>query len=223
MGEIMKYLKYFESTNNIIDIHNQYLRSPGIYLKYFHSENITTIIMYNNKFKYIPVLPNKLEILVAGNNILEKLPELPETLKELYVPKNNLLKLPKLPNNLFKLSCGENILEELPELPKSLLYLYCENNKLTELPFLPDSLIEVQVGKNNWNNPISYDLIQKFNIQISDLYTKEQKEKFGSYKYQKEFLTNTPEKYKDLEPIGFNDQIKEEFDWLFNAIDMELM
>jgi len=55
------------------------------------------------------------------------------------------------------------------------------------------------------------------------LYNDLQKEKFGSYKFQKEYLTNNPEKYKDLEPIGYLEKIKEEFDWLFNAIDMGLM
>jgi len=221
----MKYLKYFENINPTLNISSQRMHKLGIYLDYFTCDSITKINMHHNNFKTIPILPNKLEILSAGSNKLIKLPDLPETLLELYVPDNMLSKLPKLPNKLLKLSCNQNILAELPELPKSLLYLYCENNQLSELPFLPDSLLELHVGKNNWNKPIPYDLIKKYNLtgQRVKLYTKKQDEKFGSYEYQKKFLTTNPEKYKDLEYFGFPEEIKEEFDWLFNAIDMELM
>jgi len=69
---------------------------------------------------------------------------------------------------------------------------------------------------------MNYNIIDSKEYSV---YTKEQFEKFRSYEYQKEFLTNTPEKYRDLKYgyIGFNSKIKEEFDWLFNAIDMGLM
>lgn len=221
----MKYLKYYESINNELDISNMKLSKIGDYLEYFLCDSITIIKMYDNNIRTILILPNNLKQLIASDNKLYKLPELPETLEGLYVPRNKLSKLPKLPNKLLTLSCGRNSLEELPELPNSLLYLYCENNKLSELPFLPDSLLELHVGSNNWNKPIPYDLIKKYNLtgQRIKLYTKKQDEKFGSYEYQKNFLTTNPEKYKDLEYFGFPDEIKEEFDWLFNAADMGLI
>jgi len=76
---------------------------------------------------------------------------------------------------------------------------------------------------NNWDKHISTDILNKYNILPQNLYPPEIIEKFGSYNYQKPFLTQFPEKYKDLEFFGFSDEIKEEFDWLFNAIDMGLM
>ena len=101
---------------------------------------------------------------------------------------------------------------------------YCHNNELTSLEHCPEYVGgSFYCNDNNWSNPIPYELIKKFNIKTDKLYNSDQIVKFYSYEYQKEYLTNSPEKYKDLEPIGFNNQIKEEFDWLFNAIDMKLM
>jgi len=92
------------------------------------------------------------------------------------------------------------------------------------LDFCPETVTGKFVCfKNHWEEPISYSLIKKYNIDKKSLYMDFQIEEFGDYEYQKEFLTETPEKYRDLEPIGFNEDILEEFDWLFNAIDMGLM
>jgi len=62
-----------------------------------------------------------------------------------------------------------------------------------------------------WEN----DIAEKLYNELRNIY--------GTYEYQKEYLTETPEKYKDLEAIGYNKQILEEFDWLFNAADMGLI
>jgi hypothetical protein len=122
-------------------------------------------------------------------------------------------------------NCYDNELTSLEYCPEHVGGDFdCSDNQLISLEYCPETVGGYFWCDNNpWTNVIPYDLIKKFNIRIWDLYTHEQKEKFGSYEYQKIFLTNTPEKYKDLEPIGYNKQILEEFDWLFNAADMGLM
>jgi len=121
--------------------------------------------------------------------------------------------------------CNHNKLTSLEFCPEIVnTHFWCHDNQLTSLEFCPEYVNGLfNCSYNNWTNPISYELIKKHNISFINLYNKEQLEKFGTYEYQKEFLTNTPEKYKDLIHIGFNKKIKDEFDWLFNAIDMGLM
>ena len=190
-------------------------------------DTLEKLYIPNNNLTKLPKLPKNIELLSCGNNQLAELPELPVSLHTLYCGDNQLTELPELPVSLHDLYCGDNQLAELPELPDTLQKLYCYNNKLTYLPELPESVDDLDIGGNDWSSPIPYNLIEKYNLLdlLKDkLYTEEQKEYFGSYEYQKEYLTNTPEKYKDLDiPIGYNEQIKEEFDWLFNAIDMGLL
>jgi hypothetical protein len=161
------------------------------------------------------------------NNKLTSLEFCPETIGgDFSCSSNNLTSLEFCPEYVGgNFSCSSNNLTSLEFCPKIINGdFWGRNNNLTSLDFLPEYIGgSSDFDHNNWNNPIPYELIKKYNILIKDLYTIEQKQKFGSYKYQKEFLTNTPEKYKDLEPIGYNEKIKEEFDWLFNAIDMGLM
>ena len=45
---------------------------------------------------------------------------------------------------------------------------------------------------------------------------------FMDYNYQKKFLTEQPENFKDLEQYGILPEIREEFDYLFNADNMGL-
>jgi len=137
------------------------------------------------------------------------------TLKGLDIPKH-------IPGDF---SCALNKLTSLEFGPVSVDGQFnCYDNELTSLEFAPEYVGgDFHCFNNNWTNVIPYELIIKYDILPDNIYSKEQVKKFGSYKYQKEYLTNTPEKYKDLEPIGYNKQILEEFDWLFNAADMGLM
>jgi hypothetical protein len=200
----MKYLKYFENLK-YIDYSNQNLKtlkgqniSKYVNGEFDCSHNELTSLEYCPKY-------------VGGrfwctDNQLTSLEFCPETVKGGFDCRNNQL----------------TSLEHCPEYVGG--YFDCRNNELTSLEYCPEYVGgDFWCENNSWTNVIPYELIKKFNIRIWDLYTHEQKEKFGSYEYQKEYLTESPEKYKDLEYIGFNKQIKEEFDWLFNAIDMELM
>ena len=121
--------------------------------------------------------------------------------------------------------CSYNFLTSLEYGPKTVRGDFdCSNNELTSLDFLPKNFNgNIYCSGNNWTKPIPFEFVEKYNILKNTLYNNKQLIKFGKYEYQKEFLTETPEKYKDLEPIGYNERIKEEFDWLFNAADMGLM
>jgi hypothetical protein len=135
----------------------------------------------------------------------------------------SLIFAPKIIDGIF--DCSANKIKSLKGLPKGIKRsIDCRYNNLKSLDFIPNDFDGmIKCSYNDWIKPIPYTVIKKYKIELTDLYTKEQKEKFGSYEYQKEYLTNSPEKYKDLEPIGYDHQIREEFDWLFNAIDMGLM
>jgi Leucine-rich repeat (LRR) protein len=196
------------------------------YLKYFENNiNISELELKNLKGKNIPKHVGG--CFSCNNNQLTSLEYGPETVNgDFDCGDNQLTSLEFCPEHVGGyFDCSYNELTSLEHCPEHVGgYFDCSYNQLTSLEYCPET-----VGgyfwckKNPWTNVIPYDLIQKFNIRIWDLYTHEQKEKFGSYEYQKEYLTESPEKYKDLEYIGFNKQIKEEFDWLFNAIDMGLM
>jgi len=240
----MKYLKYFE---NNIDISKQKLKTlKGLnipkYVGYFYCNNnqLTSLefcpeqvdgdfYCRNNQLTSLKYCPEY----VGGDfdcsyNLIISLEFCPKTVDGDFSCNHNKLTslehCPETINGYF--SCSYNKLTSLKYCPKTIDgNFYCYNNNLTSLEFLPKHIKGyISVRNNDWKNPIPYEIINTYVfIDKNTLYTDEQKEKFGSYKYQKEFLTNTPEKYKDLEPIGYNKQIKDEFDWLFNAIDMELM
>jgi len=200
----MKYLKYFENLENI-DFSNQNLTT--LKGKNIHKHVEGSFYCNNNQLTSLEFCPEQVDgDFNCYNNILTSLEFCPEYVGGYFY-------------------CSYNELTSLKYCPKTIDGDFsCRNNQLTSLEFCPEYVGGYfYCSYNSWTNVIPYDLIQKFNIRLFDLYTDEQKEKFGSYEYQKEYLTNTPEKYKDLEPIGFNKQIKDEFDWLFNAIDMELM
>jgi hypothetical protein len=218
----MKYLKYFDKNKEYSDKKLKTLTTlnlPNIWDDSF--------ICSDNNLKNLIGSPKYVSnAFWCDYNELTSLEGAPIKVGEnFYCHHNNLKNLIGFPEKFFgEVDCSNNYLTSLIGLPNKIYGdFYCNNNQLTSLDFCPEISGFSKYLNNPWTNVIPYDLIKKFNIQISDLYTKEQKEKFGSYEYQKEYLTNSPEKYKDLEPIGFNDKIKDEFDWLFNAIDMGLM
>jgi hypothetical protein len=136
------------------------------------------------------------------------------------------LKLLQIPKNIIgNLNCSNNKLTSLEFGPETISGDFkCSDNILTSLEHCPNYVGEMFFcHHNNWTNPIPYDIVQKFSFTINDLYTSEQKEKFRSYKFQRKFLTEYPEKYKDLIQLGYHKKIKDEFDWLFNAADMGVM
>lgn len=93
-----------------------------------------------NNFKYLPYLPDNIELLDCELNQLICLPNLPKKLKFLYCTNNNLTSLPTLPDTIEILDCKFNQLTYLPELPENLKNLDCGNNNLTSLPDLPANL-----------------------------------------------------------------------------------
>jgi len=241
----MKYLKYFELyTCGEIDVITTFdgLNIPehiddGFDCKY----NELTSLKYGPKTVsgYFDCSRNRLTSLefcpeYVGKNFscyknqLTSLEFCPETVSGSFNCGNNNLTsleycIKKINGGFF---CYSNKITSLIGLPENIVgVISCGDNKLKSLDYIPKDFN----GKinccspNDWTNPIPYILIEKYDIRTTDLYTTEQVEKFGSYEYQKEYLTNTPEKYKDLEPIGYHKKIKKEFDWLFNAIDMGLM
>ena len=215
----------------------KYLKNHEGFLDFFskkredyYSENFTKLHIYNEYSK------------------LKKIPKVclpfPDSLLEIDARENYLTELPELPPNLTRLSCVKNKLDKLPELPDSLEILDCSENDLIELPKLPKNLKSCGVGiNNNWNAPIPYNWLEIMKSRSEDvqnyvysfiIYTPEQIRKFKSYEFQKQFLIEQPERYRDLEQFnshtfrgeknsGYAPGIEEEFDYLFKGEDMGLL
>jgi len=154
---------------------------------------------------------------------MKDLPILPDGLKYLYCNSNILKKLPELPQSLEILECEYNLIRELPELPNTLKKLKCNNNRLKELPLLPDSLEELKCFDNAWIKPIKYEYYKKFKFKLHNVYSYDNISIFKTYEFQKDFLEREPENYLDLEPFGYDEQIKIEFEYLFTGEDMGLL
>ena len=219
----MKYLKYFEndvnySSSNLTTLMGSYI-PKSIYGDFICSLNDLTSLEFCPK-------------IVDGDfkcswNQITSLEFCPEKVGRNFSCRNNELTslehCPKNINGYFE--CRDNQLTSLEYCPEKIGGRFdCSYNQLTSLEFCPEYVGgDFHTYSNPWTNPIPYNIIVKLNTKKSYLYTDEQTLKFGSYEYQKEFLANTPEKYKDLEILGYNVKIKDEFDWLFNAADMGLM
>jgi hypothetical protein len=170
----MKYLKYFENLEHI-DYSNQNLTT--LKGKNIHKHVEGSFYCHNNHLTNLDGCPEQVDgDFNCYNNILTSLEHSPKTIGgDFYCSYNELTSL-----------------EHCPEYVGG--YFDCSYNQLTSLEYCPETVGGYFWCKYNpWTNVIPYDLIQKFNIRISDLYTHEQKEKFGSYEYQKEYLTNSPE------------------------------
>ena len=194
----MKYIKsykLFESKKTFLDISGHGYKTIPLKL----SDSLIYINCSQNNLSKLPNLPKNLEKLICSNNKLTELPELPKYLDELDVDNNKIIKLPKLPNTLISLDCSHNKLTELLKLPKNLENLYCFDN--------------------NWKEPLNFDIIRKFYIQP---YTKNQKYLFNSENFQRKFLTEYPEKFKNLcvGDLEIHPLIRKEFSYLFEGEDM---
>jgi len=240
----MKYLKYFENNNK-----NQFSFMELTSLKNLKiSKNIIgDFYCTGNKLTSLEFGPetisgnfkcseNSLTSLKYGpkkvdgkydccHNYLTSLEFIPENISNIGCSYNFLTTLEFSPEICDFVYCSHNYLTSLKGCPKKINGIFsCSHNKLTSLEYCPEYVREMFIcNDNNWTNPIPHDLVEKFSFTINDLYTFEQKKKFRSYKFQKQFLTEYPEKYKDLIQIGYHKKIKDEFDWLFNAADMGLM
>jgi len=110
------------------------------------------------------------------------------------------------------LYCSNN---QLPSLDVSgataLAHLNCSSNHLTRLPKLPDSLRVLYCSNNPFEEPISQDVIKKFNLDESKLYTADRIEIFKSYEWQKAFLKKSLKRYNDIHS-WILPKIKEEFE-----------
>jgi len=197
------------------------------YIKYFEGLND---FMYDNRF--LTTL-NKLEIplpdhikgdFYCRNNKLTSLEGGPKIVDYVFnCTQNKLTTLEFCPNYVgSNFNCSHNELTTLEFFPEYVGgILDCSNNKLTSIDNIALYSIDmIYCSNNNWIDVIPYKIYLN---AFDSPYTDNQYFKFRSYEYQKEFLTKTPEKYNDLESVGYVNGIKEEFDWLFNAIDMGLM
>lgn len=127
----------------------------------------------------------------------------------------NLKGLEKL-INLETLVCNNNsIVDLIPIENLNLKNLNCTNNKLKKLENIEKllDLKEFECEMNNWIEPIPKEIMNKFfyTYGLAQLYTYDQEREFKSYNFQKQFLTNHPEKAQDLKPFGFHPEIKKEF------------
>jgi Leucine-rich repeat (LRR) protein len=241
----MKYLKKFEGYWKLktqLLVPGEQLYNLDNYLPL--SNDLKILDCSNNYIKKLPELPDTLTNLSCSNNFLQEFPKLPNGLTELYIKHNedikkiyklpvnleilncaytDIMELPILPKKLKELSCDNNNLEELPELPNELEYLCVGRNKLKKLPELPESLNIISIESNDWDNPIPYKYVKKFQLRLTDMYIKEQIEKFSSFKFQKEFLEREPENFMDLKPLGYADGLDELFPNLFDMDDLGLL
>jgi len=182
--------------------------------------NLLILDCFDNKLTSLPELQNSLRELNCNNNYLTFLPELPDSLIQLSCDNNKLTSLPKLPQTLENLFCNSIELTSLPELPNSIQILHCNGNNLEYLPELPKSLRIFSCSNNKWKEPIKKEIVDKFNLYA--LYTKEHIELFSSEEYQRDFLTEHPERFQDLscEGITVHPVIRKEFSYIFEGEGM---
>jgi len=171
--------------------------------------------------KYIKTYENYNDttIMDVSGNGLSELNKLPEDLIELNCEHNNLESLPELPKTLKLLYCYVNNLTELPELPIGLTNLVCQYNKLKRLPDIPIHLEEFKCNDNDWEEPIK----SEYAIMVDcNPYNKEQIALFSSEEFQRKFLNEHPDRFKDLSCWGIevNDVIRKEFPWIFEGDSM---
>jgi len=219
----MKYLKYFEKLKSYDNKRLKSLVKLNL-PKYWDGDfNCDT-----NKLTNLIGSPQNVTVAFwCNDNNLTSLEGGPIKVGDgFYCQKNKLTNLIGSPQSFFgEFNCSYNQLTSLDGAPQNISGDFkCDYNNLTTLEDLPNIIGGVVYCSNNsWETPIKHNIIDKYTINIATLYTLSQQEKFSSYEFQKDFLTETPEKYKDLIHIGFHYKIKDEFDWLFNAIDMGLM
>ncbi|NTU70127.1 leucine-rich repeat domain-containing protein [bacterium] len=137
-----------------------------------------------------------------------------EKLEVLHCYDNDLKTLKPLRNlsNLKELFCYGNGLESLEGIEnlKGLKKLSCFNNKLSNLNEIKNmDNVKVFCPKNNWKTPLPKEIYDKV---VTSAYTKEQRTKFKSYDFQKEYLEKHPNRVKDLEvsELGLDDKLREE-------------
>ena len=121
------------------------------------------------------------------------------------------------------LNCEDNKIEELPELPDTLRHLICSNNRLKKLPKLPENLLQMDCHNNEWEEPIKIEIIDRFYLYgNSSPYTKNQIELFNSEEFQRKFLTENPERFRDLTilDLEIHPTIRKEFNYIFEGEGM---
>ena len=83
--------------------------------------------------------------------------------------------------------------------------------------------LKVKIRKDSDSLTSISDILNNRSQEFVDSIEKLIREKLTSYEFQKEFLTEYPEKYKDLIPFKYAKGIKKEFSYIFNAEDMGLL
>ena len=165
----------------------------------------------------------KVEGLDVSGEDLTELPELSKTLQDLCCRNNLLTSLPELPNTLTSLDCYGNELTSLPKLPNKLEYLNFADNKITHLPELPESLEYITWWGNDWKEPLKYEDMNRFDEQQSTGgYNDEQFVLFNSEEFQRKFLTENPERFRDLTilDLEIHPTIRKEFNYIFEGEGM---
>ena len=83
--------------------------------------------------------------------------------------------------------------------------------------------LKVKIRKDSDSLTSISDILNNRSQEFVDSIEKLIREKLTSYEFQKEFLTKYPNKVKDLEHVGYNEDIKKEFEHLLSGDEMGLL
>ena len=239
----MKYLKNY----------NKFILENSIYSIYLHERNMEKL---SHSYIEIPEIvngsfccnKNKLKNLIGSprevkdgyncsRNVLTSLVGASEKIGKFFDCSHNMLtSLNGGPREVgLVYNCSYNNLTILIGAPKVLNRMFnCSNNKLKNLDYLPEINGVLYCYNNEWEKPIPYEIMIKYNLHVTELpqklgidmkhvYTQNQFDKFSSFEYQKEFLEREPENYLDLKPIGYAKGIEDLFPHLFDMDELGLI
>jgi hypothetical protein len=114
----------------------------------FSFPNLIKLDISRTKTKFIPYIPDTIEIFICRNNFLIECPRLNKCLKVLDLGNNLIKDMPEFTPNLEYVDVDYNGLKLFRNFNHGLLYLSARNNHLTRLPFLPDTLKVLQIDNN---------------------------------------------------------------------------
>jgi hypothetical protein len=127
----LHHITCLPSTLIYIDIRNAPLQTLCTHLP----PNLLTLIVRNSHLRYIPLLPDTLQVLEISSPFLEStLMSFPNSLAVIKLASTPITTLPPLPTQLIELNVGDTKLSNLPPLPGTLQRLYIDATAITNLP-----------------------------------------------------------------------------------------
>jgi len=100
---------------------------------------------------------------------------------------------------------------------------------LIKLPKLPESLEKIYCSNNPFECPISKDIIEKYKMNIKQLYTIKKKNDFKTLEYQLFLMDKYYNKFADIVynfselDIEFHDEVKLKYEHLFSGLIFNLI